>query len=318
MATVTAASAFAVLGRGPAIDAAGAYTDDSSVSTTQVVPAEHLASPLPWTNFAVRTCAWLLLALGTPSTWAATYSVEVREFKCGSDYGCFYPSQLTVNVGDSVVFYSSDVSYLSGPHNVVADDGSFRCARGCDGQGGDGTPVAYYECTEGRCVPAYGVSFTRTFNVPGVIKYHDAFSGATGVIVVVQPIAIGAGITGSWFDPVQSGHGFMIEVLPGAPMRMLVQWVTFAPEGGQSWVYAVGPIDGDRAVLEGIQVVGSGARFPPNFDAAHLNVQGWGTLTFTFSDCAHGHVDWTAAAADYGSGSMDLTRLTLPAGLTCP
>ena len=174
----------------------------------------------------------------------------------------------------------------------------------------------------GFCVaiPKNDWSFSRTFNVPGIVKYHDEVSKAAGVIIVKDPnaFAIGAGITGSWFNPAQNGHGFMIEVLPGSPMRLLAQWMTFAPQGGQTWVSAVGPIDGDRAVLEGIQAAGSGARFPPNFDSAHLNVQGWGTLTFTFSDCDHGHVDWTAAAADYGSGGMDLTRLTLPAGLTCP
>jgi hypothetical protein len=70
--------------------------------------------------------------------------------------------------------------------------------------------------------------------------------------------------------------------------------------------------------LEGIQVVGSGARFPPNFDATHASEQRWGTLTFTFSDCDHGRVDWTGTVAGYGSGGMELTRLTLPAGLTCP
>ena len=42
-----------------------------------------------------------------------------------------------------------------------------------------------------------------------------------------------------------------------------------------------------------------------------------GTLTFRFSDCNHGHVDWNSSVPGYGSGGMDLTRLTLPAGLTC-
>ena len=73
-------------------------------------------------------------------------------------------------------------------------------------------------------------------------------------------------------------------------------------------------VNDNRAVLQGIQTVGAGARFPPNFDATNARQHGWGTLTFSFSDCNHGHVDWNSSAPGYGSGGMDLTRLTLPRG----
>jgi hypothetical protein len=43
----------------------------------------------------------------------------------------------------------------------------------------------------------------------------------------------------------------------------------------------------------------------------------WGTLTFTFTNCDHGNVDFDSVFG-YGSGNMNLTRLTLPAGLACP
>ncbi len=130
--------------------------------------------------------------------------------------------------------------------------------------------------------------------------------------------AIGAGFTGSWYDPAQSGHGFSLAGTgPGSPQQLLAYWFTFAPEGGQSWVAALGPVDGRQVVVHGVQTVGTGARFPPNFDAANAHQESWGTLTFTFSDCNHGHVDWNPTAPGYASGGMDLTRLTLPAGLTC-
>jgi len=133
----------------------------------------------------------------------------------------------------------------------------------------------------------------------------------------LPPIAISAGFTGSWFDPAQSGHGLELQVLPGEPMRLLASWFTFAPHGGQTWITGVGAIDGKQAVVQAYQMSGEGGRFPPNFDAANVYQQTWGTLTFAFSDCDHGHVDWTSYAPGYGSGGMDLTRLTLPAGLTC-
>jgi hypothetical protein len=66
-----------------------------------------------------------------------------------------------------------------------------------------------------------------------------------------------------------------------------------------------------------MQAAGSGGRFPPNFDAANVHNTPWGTLTFTFSHCNHGHVQWASTVPGYSSGEMDLTRLTLPVGLSC-
>jgi hypothetical protein len=62
----------------------------------------------------------------------------------------------------------------------------------------------------------------------------------------------------------------------------------------------------------------TGCFFAPPFDAANVHTQSWGELTFTFADCNHGHVDWSSTIPGYGSGGMDLTRLTEPAGVTCP
>ena len=55
----------------------------------------------------------------------------------------------------------------------------------------------------------------------------------------------------------------------------------------------------------------------PNFDPDRVVRNAWGTLTFTFADGRRGRVDFSSVAG-FGSGSMELTRLTLPAGLTCP
>ena len=116
----------------------------------------------------------------------------------------------------------------------------------------------------------------------------------------------------------QSGMGFIVDVLPGSPMQLLAAWLTFSPQGDPSWIVGLGPVQGDEAILPATQVVGSGARFPPSFDPTNVHTQSWGELTFTFSDCNHGHVDWSSTISGYGSAGMDLTRLTLPAGLTCP
>jgi hypothetical protein len=131
---------------------------------------------------------------------------------------------------------------------------------------------------------------------------------------------IGPGITGNWYNPNQSGHGFSIEVLPGN--TLLAEWYVFEPQqpSAPTWIVGTGPITGNQAIVQGLQTVGPGGLFPPNFNPAQVNRQiPWGTLIFTFSDCDTGHLHWMSTATGYpASGDLDLVRLTLPAGLSCP
>lgn len=128
---------------------------------------------------------------------------------------------------------------------------------------------------------------------------------------------IGPGMTGSWYNGGQVGQGFSIQVLPGQPLRLMVSWFVFGPNGGQAWIVGEGPVNGTRAVLPAYQMSGAGARFPPAFDPQNVHADAWGTLTFTFSDCNHGKVTWTSTVSGYTNGAMELQRLTLPAGVTC-
>ena len=149
--------------------------------------------------------------------------------------------------------------------------------------------------------------------------YYPA--GAAAEFEVIQIAAtndgtITPGYTGNWFDPAQPSHGFSLEVLAGN--QMLAQWYVFGPNGGQAWLVATGPIVGNRAVLQAFLPVGNGGRFPPNFDPTLVKNQAWGTITFTFADCADGSVSWQPTLTGYSAGSLPIARLTTPAGLTCP
>ena len=42
----------------------------------------------------------------------------------------------------------------------------------------------------------------------------------------------------------------------------------------------------------------------------------WGSLTLTFIDCNYGRVDFDSIVG-YGSGFMNITRLTQPLGSSC-
>jgi plastocyanin len=78
---------------------------------------------------AMKPLLAFCLLTGTALTQAAIVNV-------GGMSNGFLPRTVTVHVGDTVTFINK-----GGFHNVIADDGSFRCARGCDndGHGGSGT-----------------------------------------------------------------------------------------------------------------------------------------------------------------------------------
>lgn len=130
-------------------------------------------------------------------------------------------------------------------------------------------------------------------------------------------VAITPAFTGAWYDPAQSGHGIFVEVLPDD--RMLAYWFTFTPDGTQqAWFGGVGAIvGGQQAIVYADR--GQGGQWIPAFDPSRFSLERWGTLTFTFSGCNSGHVEFfgDGASSPWGSGVMELTRLTEPAGLAC-
>lgn len=127
---------------------------------------------------------------------------------------------------------------------------------------------------------------------------------------------IGPGITGNWYDPAQSGHGFSIEVLPDN--QLLAEWYVFGPNGGRDWIIGLGPITGNTAVLDAFQADGPGGFFPPHFNPAQVQTPAWGTMTFTFTDCNNGTVSWQPTVSGYTASSLTITRITQPDGLSCP
>jgi plastocyanin len=254
---------------------------------------------------AIQGIGIAVLALAAMPLHAVDHRVNV-----GGASVRFDPADLTINVGDTVTWVSSSAQ----AHNVHANDNSFRCAAGCDGQGGDGAP---------RVGPW---SSTVTFTHAGIVGYRcdpHANYGMVGIVRVVEGgggggnpahVPITSGFTGAWYDPAQAGHGIFLEVLNGN--QLLAWWFTFTPDGTQqAWFGNIGPIDGDTATVDALQT--QGGRWIPNFDPGNVTQPSWGTLTFQFTDCNHGEVTF-ATSGPYGNGHMDLVRLTQPAGLQCP
>lgn len=119
--------------------------------------------------------------------------------------------------------------------------------------------------------------------------------------------------TGSWFDPSQSGHGLMVEMLPGS--RVLLTWFVFDPSGNRDWIQAVGPVDHGVAKMAAYRI--TGGAFPPAFDPAQTKVSYWGTVSLLINGCSTGALAWMPDIIGYGEGGMPLSRLTSVAGEAC-
>ena len=125
--------------------------------------AKPTVHSLPFLRPRSLALAALLLGPFAPAS-ATDFTVDVR-----NDF--FQPANLTIQVGDRVIWRNFGMS-----HNVNAVSGPtlFRCANGCDGQGGNGTPASN------------SWTFSITFNQAGTIQYqcdvHGSVSGNFGMI----------------------------------------------------------------------------------------------------------------------------------------
>jgi hypothetical protein len=216
--------------------------------------------------------------------------------------------------GESVTLHGlTAVSYSSG----IAEGGSSGSALFTAGADGNYELRGGLCCTDTEMTCAVVGQPSSSGNTAAFSRFDLAYPQlASWLAPDAGNFRITPGITGNWYDPSQSGHGFSIEVLDGDVM--LLDWYVFEPGGGPTWISAIGAIDGDSAVLDAAMKVGGGARFPPHFDAGNVHNQAWGAITVRFDDCNHGTASWQPTLAGYPAGSMPIERLTLPAGLSCP
>jgi hypothetical protein len=121
-------------------------------------------------------------------------------------------------------------------------------------------------------------------------------------------------LSGSWYHPMRSGEGFMLEFIDDG--RLVVSWYTYDAEGNQVWLFGDGPVDSNGVATANV-VITDGARFGAAFDPDDVNRVNWGTLTFRFTDCDHGSVSYAPVVAGFESGTLQIERLTNLAGQAC-
>ncbi len=135
-------------------------------------------------------------------------------------------------------------------------------------------------------------------------------------MVGLQPVraasyALGADVSGTFFDPAQDGHGMVVEhIVSNGEPALLVTWFTYL-DGQQHWLVGVGPVSGNSARVP--LTITRGGDFPPRFVPAAVTSETWGELELRFDNRNGGRASWTTSYSGYSNGSMPIQRLTQPA-----
>ena len=130
----------------------------------------------------------------------------------------------------------------------------------------------------------------------------------------ISPVPEAALLSGSWFDPSHDGEGFNIEVLIDG--RVVVYWFSFDKDGNRRWFFGVGEIIDGELVFNNMQT-SSGGIFGPDFDPNTVEFTSWGTLVLNLT-CNGGTATYNSTEAGFGSGVLNVIRLTNIDGLGCP
>ena len=147
---------------------------------------------------------------------------------------------------------------------------------------------------------------------------QDECEGATSKFLGPNPFQMNAGLNDAWFYPVTSGQGFFITVFPDIGYVSLA-WFTYDTElppldatarlgdPGHRWLTAVGPIDGNQALMS-IEMTSGGI-----FDAASVITRtdppgSDGTILLTFDNCESGTVEYDIPSISM-SGIVPIQRV---------
>ncbi|MEM1082405.1 MAG: hypothetical protein AAGH65_12595 [Pseudomonadota bacterium] len=125
---------------------------------------------------------------------------------------------------------------------------------------------------------------------------------------VIQPQ-----INGTWFYPVQDGHGFNIQALD--ENRMLVFWYTYDEAGDSTFLIGIVEDTGSGSYAGTFQRT-NGMVFG-QFDPDTVIREDWGTIVLTFTDCNNARVSWDSTQVGFPSGSIPIQRLTADWFGTC-
>ncbi len=121
-------------------------------------------------------------------------------------------------------------------------------------------------------------------------------------------------LSGSWYDPSHTGEGYNVEVLING--QVVVYWFSFDPEGKRRWFFGLGEILEGKLVFDDMQT-SSGGIFGPDFDPDLVEYKPWGSLELDLT-CEGGTATYSSTEEGFGSGTLNVVRLTNIDQLPCP
>jgi hypothetical protein len=130
----------------------------------------------------------------------------------------------------------------------------------------------------------------------------------------MEPIPEVALLSGSWFDPSHDGEGYLVEIMEND--RVVVYWFSFDANGNRRWFYDAGQVIDGKLVFDEMLTT-SGGIFGPDFNPDLVERTGWGTLELGL-ECSSGTATYSASEEGFGSGVLNLVRLTSIDQLSCP
>ena len=120
-------------------------------------------------------------------------------------------------------------------------------------------------------------------------------------------------LSGAWFDPSHAGEGFIVEIMwSGEPV---VYWFSYGPDGSRRWFFGVGTDLGGTLVFDEMLTTAGGI-FGDDFDPLLVDELPWGELELQIS-CTGGTATYNSTEPGFGSGQLQLTRLSQLDGLEC-
>ena len=121
-------------------------------------------------------------------------------------------------------------------------------------------------------------------------------------------------MTGAWFDPGHRGEGFLVEILD--QNSALVYWFSYDPEGKRRWFFGLGEIREGKLVFDDM-LTSSGGIFGPEFNPDDVDLKPWGSLELDLT-CEGGTATYSSTEEGFGSGVLNVVRLTNIDQLPCP
>ena len=138
----------------------------------------------------------------------------------------------------------------------------------------------------------------------------------------LDEIGLNSGLTGTWWDSLRSGEGFVLEFgYADAGLTLFATFYTYDTMGNQVFITGAGPAPAGNSVTIDVLVT-DGAMWGDDFLAEDVNRTVWGTATFTFTSCGAATVTLTPnadmIALGYTEQTFALTRDILESGIQCP